>query len=224
MIKKIFHVDRNECNDLASEIFMRTSGINREGRKFERMKKDAFRMRKMIEERVKIRVAYAYYDDVVFSGRQAKIGEETFHCSAFEQVDPQAVKGAYIYALSVGDFGLPEEPIMDQLYADIWGSAFTDAARLLLKRELEKEARLSDSFGPGFYGMDVSEMQQLASLLSFEELDIELRNSRIIVPLKSCAGLYFSVTDDYRELNQECENCRGTHTSCKLCQVHGGIA
>lgn len=224
MIKKIFHVDRNECNDLACEIFMKTSGINREGRKFERMKKDAFRMRKMIEERVKIRVAYAYYDDVILSGGQADIGGETFHCKAFEQVNPNVVKGAYLYALSVGDFGLPEEPIMDQLYADIWGSAFTDAARLLLKRELEKDVRLSDSFGPGFYGMDVSEMQQLASLLSFEDLDIELRNSRIIVPLKSCAGLYFGVTDDYRNLNQECENCRGTHTSCKLCQVHGGIA
>ena len=59
-----FHVNRNECNELACKIFMRTSGIDREGRKFERMKKDAFRMRKLIEERVRIRVAYAYYDKV----------------------------------------------------------------------------------------------------------------------------------------------------------------
>ena len=221
---KHFHVNRNECNDLACQIFMQTSGIDREGRKFERMKKDAFRMRKLIEDRVRIRVAYAWYDKVELSGREAVIGGERFYCSAFEQVDPNAVKGSYVYALSVGDFGLPEEPIMDQLYADIWGSAFTDAARFLLKHELEKKVKLSDSFGPGFYGMDVSQMQQLASLLSFDDLDMELRNSQILVPLKSCAGLYFSVTDEYKKLNRECENCRGTHTSCKLCQIHGGIA
>ena len=75
------------------------------------MKKDAFRMRKLIEERVRIRVAYAYYDKVELSGREAVIGGELFHCSAFEQVDPNAVKGSYVYALSVGDFGLPRNQL-----------------------------------------------------------------------------------------------------------------
>ena len=92
-----------------------------------------------------------------------------------------------------------------------------------MKKELEKESKLSDSFGPGFYGMDVGDMETLSSLLSFDDLDIELRHSRIIVPLKSCAGMYFSVNDNYEYLRQECENCRGTHTSCKLCQIHGGV-
>lgn len=218
-----FNVNRKECNDLAHKIFMQVSGINREGRKFERMKQDAFRMREAIADNVKIRAAYAYYDDVTLKGRQAVLGGKTLYCSAFEQISPDSVNGAYIYALSVGDFGLPEEPIMDQLYADIWGTAFTDAVRLLMKKELEQESKLSDSFGPGFYGMDVSDMETLSSLLSFEDLEIELRHSRIIVPLKSCAGMYFSVNDNYQYLKQECENCRGTHTSCKLCQIHGGV-
>ena len=82
---------------------------------------------------------------------------------------------------------------------------------------------LSDSFGPGFYGMDVSEMGSLTSLLNLDELDIEIRNSRIMLPLKSCAGFYFSVDERYRKLDQACENCLGTHRSCKLCQVYGGI-
>lgn len=146
-----------------------------------------------------------------------------FTCNAFEMIDPSTVKGVYLYALSVGDFGYPEEPIMDQLYADIWGSSFTDAARILIKKQIEEESKLSDSFGPGFYGMDVSEMSKLASILSFDKLEMELKNSRILLPLKSCAGLYFAVTDDYRKMNSECESCRGSHKSCVLCHVHGGI-
>lgn len=224
MIHKTFCVDRKECNDLAQELFMKTAGISKEGRKFDRMRQDAFRMREIIEDRIKIRVAYAYYDqsEVQLTGKTAVIKGVTLSCSAFEQVEPKTIEGVYIYALSVGDFGLPEEPIMDQLYADIWGTAFTDAARILLRKGLEKESKLSDSFGPGFYGMDVSQMQQLASLLNFKDLEIQLRSSRIIIPLKSCAGLYFQATKEYQALNKECENCMGTHSSCQFCQIHGG--
>lgn len=223
MTMKWFEIDREGCNEAAHQIFLETSGINRKtGKKFERMAQDAYRMRQAIEKNVEIRIAYRFFDRVDIDGKTAVIGGETLHCSAFEQIDPKQVKGAYVYALAVGDFGLPDEPIMDQLYADIWGSAFTDAARFQLRDALMEEAALSDSFGPGFYGMDVSEMATVAKLLDFGALNIEVRNSRIILPLKSCAGLYFSVTEDYEPLGQECENCLGTHSSCKLCQVHGG--
>lgn len=219
----LIEFDMEKCSELAYEIFMETSGVNKEGRKFERMREDAFRMRDVIEDRIQIRAAYSYYEDVEINGKEAIIGGKTFTCSAFDQIHQDTVKGAYIYALSVGDFGFPEEPILDQLYADIWGSAFTDAARLLMKEKIEESSKLSDSFGPGFYGMDVSEMGTLTSLLNFDELDIEVKNSRIMLPLKSCAGLYFSVDERYKKLNQACENCLGTHKSCRLCQVYGGI-
>lgn len=215
--------DKSRCSELASEIFMKTSGLDREGAKFERMRAEAFRMREIIEERIHIRCAWEYFDDVRLTGQKAEFGGRSFKCSAFDQIEDSMIKGVYVYALSVGDFGFPEELILDQLYADIWGSAFTDAARLLLKTEFQKKSILSDSFGPGFYGMDVSEMGKLASIFDLERLNIEIKDSKIMVPLKSCAGLYFDVTEDYRKLDQACENCLGTHTSCKLCQVYGGI-
>lgn len=217
-----FTIDEKACNELAYEIFMKTSGINKEGRKFRRMQEAAMRMRDQIEDNVQIRAAYVYYEDVRLEGDTALIGGQSFRCNAFQQVDPGVVKGAYIYALSAGDYGFPEENIMDQLYADIWGTAFTDAARLLLQERLGQAARLSDSFGPGFYGMDVSAMEQVAALIDFKALDIELRSSRVLLPLKSCAGLYFSVSDDYREINRSCQDCLGTYTSCQLCQINGG--
>ncbi len=217
-----FTIDEKACNELAHEIFMETSGIDKEGRKFQKMQKAALRMRNEIEDNVQIRAACVYYEDVELVGNTAVIGGQTFRCSAFEQIEPEAIRGAYIYALSAGDFAFPEETIMDQLYADIWGTAFTDASRILLKNRLEQEAELSDSFGPGFYGMDVSAMRQMAELIDFEALDIQLRNSRIMLPLKSCAGIYFSVNENYREINQSCQDCLGTYTSCRFCQINGG--
>jgi len=220
---RFMEFNMDEISERAYEIFMNTSGVNKEGRKFERMRNDAFRMRDVIEDRIKIRASYIFFEDVEMSGQDATFGGITFHCSAFDQIDPKLIKGVYVYALSAGDFGYPEDPILDQLYADIWGSAFTDAARLIMREKIEEETKLSDSFGPGFYGMDVSEMGSLTSLLNLDELDMEVRGEQIILPLKSCAGFYFSVEPEYKKLNQACETCLGTHTSCKLCNVYGGI-
>ncbi|MEG0830068.1 MAG: hypothetical protein RSD88_02875 [Anaerovoracaceae bacterium] len=222
MNTQIYNVNNEDCNELAQELFLQISGINKEGRKFERMNKEAFIMRKKIEEHIKMRAAYSYIQDVKLEGRTAIIAGEAFYCNAFEKIRPDTVKGAYIYALSAGDFSLPEDPIMNQLYADIWGTAFTDAVRLLLKKDLEKRSKLSDSFGPGFYGMDVAEMVKMTNLINFDQLEMELRSSSIILPLKSCTGLYFHVTDQYEYMNQACEACRGSASSCKLCQQNQG--
>lgn len=111
---------------------------------------------------------------------------------------------------------------MDQLYADIWGSAFTDAVRFLMMEAFAVENRLSDSFGPGFYGMDVGEMEKIGTLLDFSTIGIELRNGKILVPLKACAGIVFAVDDGYRMMKRECMDCRGTHASCRLCRFYEG--
>lgn len=222
MKRAFFTPDREACNILAQKIFLEMSGVGREGRKFERMRREADKMRRIIEDRIRLRCVYAFFDDVTLTENRAQIGGQSFVCPAFSQLEPSGIRGVYVYAVSAGDYGYPEEPIMDQLYADLWGSAFTDAVRFLMKASFEKEHLLSDSFGPGFYGMDVNEMEKISRLLDFESIGLELRNSRIMVPLKACAGLLFAVDENYQMLRQECLDCRGTHSSCRLCQIYGG--
>lgn len=222
MRKQFFKVDRAECNELALEIFTANSGIDKQGRKFERMREGAFRMRERIEAKIDLHGEAIYYtvDEIRLAGGELTVAEKRIACRAFEQVRPDSVEGVYLYACCAGDYYMENEPIIDQLYADIWGTAFTDAVRILIKKELEKEAALSDSFGPGFYGMEVTELAKLEQLLDFDALGIQVRDSCIMVPLKSCAGLYLKVNDKYQKLAGACEACRGTHTSCTLCAIH----
>ncbi|MDO4545029.1 MAG: hypothetical protein Q4C25_02630 [Bacillota bacterium] len=211
---------RNGCDALAYEIFLQDAGLNRKGKKFECMKEDALRTRSVIEDRIDLRAAYVHYDKIALAGDTVNIDGVSLKCRGLSQIAPESVKGAYIYALSAGDFSCAESSVMEQLYADLWGSAFTEAVRILLKDRMEREAKLSDSFGPGYYGMDVREMNKLARLIDLRELGIEARENGILLPLKSCAGFYLSVTEDYVPLNQECINCHGNQTSCNLCHVH----
>ena len=172
------------------------------------------------KENINIKASYAYYDDIELEGKKLKIGGLELDCVAFEQIDPKSVEGAYIYAVSAGDFYLEKKPVLEQLYADIWGTAFTDAIRELMISSLCGNGKLSDSFGPGFYGMSMDEMQKMPKLVDFEALGIEVRKSNVIIPLKSCSGIFFKVNEKYKPLDSECQLCFGASKTCRLCGIN----
>ena len=62
MRKCFFDIQWDACNDLARTLFMKTSGIDREGSKFERMKKDAAHIRQMLKNRITPRGQYICFD------------------------------------------------------------------------------------------------------------------------------------------------------------------
>ncbi len=193
---EILQFDRDECCERATELFIKESGVGKEGEKFERMHKEAFEIRKLIEPGIDVKGLYSFYEDFSLEGQVLKVigvnGEEiAMKCTAFEQIDPDTVEGVYFYAVTAGNFYLENMPIMKQLYADIWGTAFTDAIREMLIEHLKSKHPVSDSFGPGFYGMDVNEMQMMPELVDFTSLGMDVKESSIILPLKSCAGILF---------------------------------
>ena len=224
MMVKQFVPDMKRFYDTAEKIFLEISGLDREGRKYTRMRNDAMAIREKVEKRITIRGIYGYVRKVSLEGSCASIAGETFVCDAFRQIDGNCIMGAYVYAVSVGDFSCPESPVMEQLYADIWGSAFADAARLSMKEEMARHAALSDSFGPGFYGMDISETRKIDALIGLRKAGIELRENNVMIPLKSCVGILFSVSDGYVPIKEECKACRGNRTSCTLCGINGSSA
>ena len=213
-------INRNECYELAERLFFEMSGIDKEGIKYTRMKADARRMRDRVEDRICVNMICNFYDvsEMKLNGRNLNVGSESFTCIAFEQIDPGLVKGVYIYALTAGEYDFKEESIINRLYADIWGTAFTDAARILISRELNKDDYVSDNFGPGFFGMDTNEMIKVNKLLNFESIGVEFRNNKVLVPVKSCAGLFFSVSSRYKKLHNACRDCIGSERNCKLCK------
>lgn len=235
-----FFVEFNieKCFDLAEEIFLKSSGINKEGDKFERMRQSAFALRDELGDGIDIKGLHSHYDSFSLGGEWLTVFRRedvidsnplaAIKCTAFAQIDPASVEGVYAYAVSAGDYHLEARPIMDQLFADMWGTAFTEAARQMVIEDLLTETTgdgatgkmsLSDNFGPGFYGMDSGEMLKLPALVDFDALGLEVLESSVISPMKSCAGILFKVNDRYKQLNLACEHCYGNRRSCNLCAV-----
>lgn len=218
------NISPSAYDSLAEALFLQSSGTNKPGAKQKRMKDAAFQVRKDLEPQIRIRAGYTFYPDLSFQGNILQVHGVSLKCSAFEQLSSESISGAYIYAVSAGNYELPDRPLMDQLYADLWGSAYTEAGRTLLHKELEKLSSLSDSFGPGFYGMALAELEHFSQLIELDELGISIYKNRILLPQKSCIGLLFSVNTAYRKLRQECLSCLGNHTSCRLCTLRHSAA
>lgn len=215
----VIEISKESCENTARCLFEESSGLSSGGKKKDRIKKNAAEVRKLIEDRISPKAVYSYFPKVKLSGKEAAIGGHVFTCHAFEQLDSTKITGAYVYAITAGDFTLDDQPIMEQLLADIWGTAFTDAAREQLEEILGADQFLSSGFGPGFYGMDVNQMGEIAELVETEKIGVQVRSSSILVPLKSCAGIFFSAKEELEPISSECEDCRGTITSCSLCNI-----
>jgi len=219
IINKVVAIEKSDCCRQADILFAKASGTDREGPKYERMRKEARKIRDVIEDVIDLKVVFSYYGAVSLDGEKAAVNGTEFRCRAFDQIDPAQVKGAYAYMITAGDFRVEGASVMDQLLAYLWGTSFVDAARACFEKNILREVRLSNAFGPGFYGMDMSQMHDLAELVDGSRIGISTGPGNILIPEKSCAGIYFEVGPDFRKLSRECEDCRGAVSSCGLCNV-----
>ena len=153
--------------------------------------------------------------------------EHILLCKAFAQIDPETVEGVCVFALTAGDCRYEGGRIMAQLFADYWGTAVVETVKQELARTIKRELAfnlakdytISEFFGPGIYGMELSQMTEFPSLCDFTKGGITLNESSYLLPEKSVAGMFFIVNENYRKLDIRCESCEGNPVSCNLCTV-----
>ena len=215
-------IDHKRCCEIAENIFLKEAGLDKKGARIERMKKAAFQIRGRALERFRPRAVYSYYKNFELNGTKLSFGSVSFECPAFDLIDPVSVEGVYAYAICAGDFRVKEFELADQLYMDIWGTSFCDAIRIMMEEELGNDT-LSDSFGPGFYGMDTASIHKMPRVVDFGEANIQIHPSGIMNPLKSSAGILLQVNKKYTHLHKACYMCLGQSSSCRLCGMRDAI-
>ena len=225
MDNQIIRITMQEADVYALDYFTRICGFHREGAKYEKLLKKGMEIKGRIEPQVDIRAIVSSFDSPIIFGNTAKMGDVTFVCNAFEQVAADSIQKIYAYILTAGVYELSDDtPILEQLYADIWGTAYVDAGLEVLKDKIRMEENNSssvvlDSFGPGYYGMDVDQVGKFFRILDGEKIGVKVRNNCLMLPLKSCSGFYIAVDDESKLPAADCKNCRGGHKGCEFCQA-----
>lgn len=218
---KIICFDSQMLQEESERLFTKMGGLDKVGKRIDRIRELGTQIRDVIDELIEAKAIVSYYtaDQITKDGMSIWIDGTEIKCNAFEQIDTDQIKGAYVFFIYAGDIYLEDRPIMDQLLIDMWGTAFVDSIRKHFGEMLAKEANLSEEFGPGFFGMDVRQMIDLTNLTDPKKIGIEVRETGIILPQKSCGGIYLAVEEGYVPLDNACVDCKGTFKSCSYCNL-----
>lgn len=231
MNNQLITISMAEADTFAMEYFMRICGFNREGEKYQRMLAQGLDIKKRIQDRVELKAVVSSFSGDVIADNTATMKGIPFECNAFQRLNPKHIKGIYPYLLTAGNFEMEsDEPMLNQLYADIWGTAYVDAGLEVLKKMIEKDqlehnknendiCTVLDSFGPGFYGMNVNQIGKFFELLDGDIIGVKARSNSLMLPLKSCAGFFVAV-DDRTELPvTDCKSCQSEYKNCQFCHA-----
>ena len=232
MIKnKIVSIAREWADPIAKEYFLNICGFNRDREKHKKLIDIGMTIKEKIQDIAQIRAIVSSFGHNVISDNCVKLDGVKIECNAFEQLNTASIKEIFIYILTIGKYGLDEQDsIMDQLYTDIWGTAYVDAGRVILRKIIldkyceDHDLRgqnifISDSFGPGYYGMDVKQVKNFFEVLDYKKIGVELKSSSLIMPLKSCVGFYIITDDETLLPGEECKNCFGNNGGCRFCHL-----
>jgi hypothetical protein len=237
MNNQVIRFGVDEADRYAPDYFLNICGFkNREGDKYKRMLEHGMKIREKVVGHLDMKAVVSSFDGGVISGNAAKVGNVEFICNAFEQLKREHIRRIYVYLYTSGNLELnDEDPVIDQLYADIWGTAYTDAGLEVLKHHILDdfqtncsggdnsdncgEASILDPFGPGFYGMDVDQIGMFFEVLDGDQIGVRARTNSLMLPLKSCAGFFVIVDDGFKLPLSDCKSCRADHKGCEYCQA-----
>ena len=230
MNNQVYHLDRRKADSYAEEYFLTICGLkNREGGKYKRMLDQGMSIRSRVRDGIDLKAVVSCYGREILSGNKATIGTTEFICNGFQQLDHEKIQRIYAYILTAGNFELDDnEPVIDQLYADIWGTSYTDAGLEVLKEQLQEvcnstcegqDAVILDAFGPGFYGMDVEQVGKFFEILDGTLIGVKARTNSLMLPLKSCAGFIIAADRGTSLPSKDCKSCRSDHSGCEFCHA-----
>ena len=230
MINEKIRIDETTAYPLAEKRFIQTCGFNLEKEKHQRMMKMGRKVREDGLDGIDIRALVSFFGPEVFDDGKISVNGQEIACNYFEQIPAESVEGIYFYMLSAGEcYFSSEENIMDFLYADIWGTNYVDAGievltRDHIRKDMEerfsgREAYLSEEFGPGYFGMPVIETKKFFKILDGSLIVVRVKESGLMIPQKTCAGLYIVLNRSDIKAEPECMRCRGNKQGCQFCAV-----
>ena len=156
-----------------------------------------------------------------------KLEDIVLHAKIFRSFKRADIEKVFLFAATAGNFEYDRDPMFD-VYADLWGTAYVDALLELLVQEIQRVEppsegfNLTRPFGPGFYGMPLSEVKTFFEALPIQKIGITLRGT-LMIPLKSYVGLIFSLRSGLRLGTCDCWDCIGSADGCAYCRNNPAI-
>ena len=237
MINKVIKIEEKDIYPSARDRFIKTNRFDLSRPEHKNLMDMAETLREKHLDQINVQAVVSYYDSVVFLNGHVIAEGQDIYCNFFSQIPEDAVEGIFFYALTAGECSCSEDSseknIMDELFADIWGTSYVDAGREYLEKEIlekdiatrfqNRETFISDSFGPGYYGMAVQDSAKFFSVLNGSLINVSLNESGLMLPQKTCTGLYFILNRSDIRPEPSCVQCLGNPAGCDFCAIRENL-
>ena len=221
---QVIEISIDDIFPVAEGYFFSTAGFDKNNEKHRRMWSRALEVYKEIRKKAEIKAVIRYLMPEKAEGKDFYFQDVRISCNAFERLNHDNVIGAYFYLLTAGDMQMDSEHIVDQLYSDIWGTSLVDAAQGKIRDYIssvesakDESGILSAPFGPGYYGMELSQTAEFFQIIDAALVKVALSPGGMMLPQKSVTGLYLSVKDGDQLPPASCESCIGGISGCAFC-------
>lgn len=220
----VVELDKDRGRDRAQDYFLDMCGLYRRMDINTKHLDDSLDTLEDIYGHIQIQAIFSKYDRQCVQGGQLVLDDTVFSCRALSQVPESDILNVYIYLLTVGDVNLLCERVLYQVYYDMWQTAFVDVGRDLLREHIKstlnyKIFAISDTFGPGFFGMPVADTRKFFEILDAGRIGASINPDGFMRPIKSYAG-FFLITDKVESLpSKDCENCVSSGKTCSYCKT-----
>ena len=177
----------------------------------------------------KIQVLLKQIDESVATSEGFVFGEDKIKCNALEKMNVADgdIEGIYLYTFGIKEIDekeLKDSSLLEKYYVECLMVAATDVLREWLRKYIERKHSVrhkkyvTDSFGPGFYGMDISAVPKLVKIAGGEKVGVSVDENGNMHPVKSCIGLYLVTKKEYAARIKDCAFCIGSKGSCAFCR------
>jgi len=233
METEVINISLDKIRTAAADYFEAICGFNRDREKYAAMYRQGLDVRETIFPEVKLQAIVRRFTAEGLNGAELQLGNAKFRCTAFERLSRPDVVAIYAFIISAKGFESEQGTLMEQFYADTWGTAYIDAGRDELRSFLgswhdaslkETETRpgnlfITDSFGPGYYGMSTDQVKLFFEVLDNAQIGVELAGDSVMLPLKSCAG-FFVITNGTSAIpGSDCRSCSAEASGCNFCRA-----
>lgn len=228
MKDKIFTYTKAQVFDYAKKFFITSCGFDMSKPRHQKMMDEALSVLEREKPEAEFKAVCTRLGKDAYSGGKVSFDDVEITCNGFMRISDENVLDVYVCVVTAGNWHMKEASrARQQVYMDTWGTAFADGTKTMLEAELKamigEDGFLSDPFGPGYYGMSSSATNKFAKLLDMKAIGVEVKESGIMVPLKSIAAIYL-VTDNINVLPpMACSECFGRVDGCRYCEKNNSI-
>lgn len=156
--------------------------------------------------------------------QRLKLDDIYYTCHLLEVMKADCVIGGVCYLFHAPEVDYGDMSQSERFYVESWQIALLDAMRLWLERFLRRQqpsgSYLSESFGPGFYGMDIGAVPKLAGQMQGEQVGIRVLPNGMMEPSMSLVGMFLTGSEPFCMPSGDCISCQGTG-HCRMCRHFG---